>query len=75
MKEKKQVNKKAYRFERYMRLPRWVSTHVQINEVLKKKPQTVLEIGKGFGVFEYVIKNSGINYTSIDIAEGLYACL
>jgi len=66
-----QVSASAYNFLRYMRLPRWVSTHSQVREVLSRNPDSVLEVGKGLGVFAYLIKQAGVKYTSVDVASDL----
>ncbi len=67
-----QVDKSAYRFERYTGLDRWSSYHYQLRELLALDPATVLEVGVGDGVVrEYLRTNTGIAYTSLDFAEDL----
>ncbi|MEK7586934.1 MAG: class I SAM-dependent methyltransferase [Patescibacteria group bacterium] len=69
----KQVDKEAYKFERYSHLGRWVSYYYQISEVLKLVPLNILEVGMGDGVFrDYIKNNISISYTSLDIAQDLY---
>lgn len=69
----KQVNKEAYKFERYSHPGRWVSYYYQISETLKLAPTSVLEIGVGDGVFrDYLKNNTSISYISLDIAPDLH---
>ena len=68
-----QVNKKAYRFEKYCGLDRWSSYHYQLREILALTPQSVLEVGKGDGVIgHYLRENTTTSYRSLDIAEDLH---
>ena len=67
----KQVNKNAYRFEKYVGPDRWASYWHQLREVLLVLPSSVLEIGVGDGVFGDHLKSHGVAYTSVDIAEDL----
>ena len=67
-----QVNKEHYKFEKYLDLARFSSYWYQLNEVLKRKPESVLEIGPGDYVFaNYLKQNTDIKYTSVDFAEDL----
>jgi ubiquinone/menaquinone biosynthesis C-methylase UbiE len=67
-----QVEKSAYSFEKYCGLDRWSSYHYQLREILKKSPETVLEVGGGDGVvMRYLRANTNINYKNLDIAEDL----
>lgn len=69
----KQVNKTAYNFSRYAHPGRFVSYYHQIAEVLTLNPESILEIGVGDGVFrDYIKNNTGVSYTSIDVAEDLH---
>ena len=68
----KQVGKTAYRFDKYCSFKRWASYYHQISNVLELKPRSILEIGKGDGFLgDYIKKNTGIVYKSMDIAEDL----
>jgi ubiquinone/menaquinone biosynthesis C-methylase UbiE len=67
-----QVNKEHYDFDKYLDLNRFSSYWYQLREVLKRKPESVLEIGPGDYVFaNYLKQNTKIKYTSVDFAEDL----
>ena len=69
----KQVDKDAYRFEKYCGLDRWSSYHYQLREILALRPASVLEVGKGDGVVgHYLRENTPVKYQSLDIAEDLH---
>ena len=70
----KQVDKTAYRFEKYTGLDRWSSYHCQLREILALGPASMLEIGVGDGVVQNYIKSqTPIAYTSLDVADDLGA--
>lgn len=70
---KKQVDRDSYRFQKYDKLDRWTSYWYQIRETLALRPESVLEIGAGGGVYrDYLKRTGGIAYKSLDIAEDLH---
>jgi hypothetical protein len=58
----KQVDKSHYNFSKYSHPDRWASYYYQLNEVLKLKPESILEAGVGDMVFGEFIRNSSITY-------------
>lgn len=68
---KKQVDKSHYAFDAYMKQPRWASTWHQLDEVLRLKPLSALEIGPGTGLFKAVAGVFGLNVKTLDIADDL----
>jgi SAM-dependent methyltransferase len=68
---KKQVNKSHYNFDNYMGKPRWASIWHQIDEVYSLKPDSILEIGPGPGIFKTTAKTFGLDVKTLDIAEDL----
>lgn len=71
--ESPQVAKEeGYAFGSYGFEGRFVSYYYQLKTVLARKPQSVLEVGVGDGVFGAFIRtNTAVAYTSVDIAEDL----
>jgi predicted SAM-dependent methyltransferase len=67
MKHKKQVNKTHYQFHRYLKKPRWSSLWHQLDEVIKLKPENVLEIGPGAGVFKQNAAHFNIQVETLDL--------
>lgn len=68
----KQVDKKAYSFSSYSFPGRWVSYFHQIGESLALKPDSILEVGTGDGVYKnYILNNTKILYKNLDIAQDL----
>ncbi|MCK5320163.1 class I SAM-dependent methyltransferase [Candidatus Parcubacteria bacterium] len=69
---KKQVNRLAYNFQKYCAIEKWCSYWHQINEIIKCKPTSVLEVGVGDGTVDrYLTDNTDIKYASLDIADDL----
>lgn len=74
MHTQKQVDKDAYRFEKYGEEERFVSYHAQLAEIMRVRPASVLEIGVGDRlVGSYLKNNTSITYTSADIADDVGA--
>ena len=67
----KQVDKMHYQGQAYRSGERWVSYFHQISLVREVAPRTVLEVGVGEGVVARELKNTGIDVTTVDIAEDL----
>ena len=69
----KQVPKEHYDFERYCYPDRWASYYYQIREILRTRPESVLEIGAGDEtVKRYVVRAIGSTYKTLDIADDLH---
>ncbi len=72
--ESPQVDKSAYGFERYGDIERFSSYQIQLAEILRTKPTSVLEVGVGDKVVaNYLTTNTSIAYTGVDIAEDVGA--
>lgn len=68
-----QVDKSHYMFEKYAFEGRFVSYYWQLKEILAKDPSSVLEVGAGDRVVGSFLKNNtGVSYTSVDVAEDLH---
>jgi ubiquinone/menaquinone biosynthesis C-methylase UbiE len=63
--------KDNYRFRKYVYLERWISYWHQIDEVLKLKPKTVLEIGVGNKIVFDCLKRESIDIQTLDIDKEL----
>jgi ubiquinone/menaquinone biosynthesis C-methylase UbiE len=68
---KKQVDKSHYEFYSYMAKTRWASVWHQVDEVLSFKPQSVLEVGPGPGVFKAVLGRFGPDVKTLDLDPDL----
>lgn len=64
---KKQVDKAHYEFSRYVDKLRWASMWHQIDEIVKLKPEKVLEIGPGPGIFKATAIAVGLTVETLDI--------
>ncbi|MBU2579481.1 class I SAM-dependent methyltransferase [Candidatus Parcubacteria bacterium] len=62
---------KHYNFFKYDYKDRWTSYWHQIDEVLKLRPKTVLEIGIGNGTVADCLKKQGLKVKTLDISEDL----
>jgi SAM-dependent methyltransferase len=68
---KKQVDKSHYQFSKYMDKKRWMSMWHQLDEVLLLNPKSVLEVGKGTGLFKAMVVNFGVEVETVDIDPDL----
>ncbi|HRF43378.1 MAG TPA: class I SAM-dependent methyltransferase [Candidatus Competibacteraceae bacterium] len=71
MKFEKQVEEGHYEFSRYMSKSRWCSVWHQLDEVQKLKPNRVLEVGPGPGLFKTVAATFGISVETLDFDPDL----
>lgn len=67
----KQVERSHYIFSSYMKKERWISIWHQLDEVIKQKPKSVLEIGPGSGIFKNVAASFEISVKTLDIDPDL----
>ena len=67
----KQVDKSHYQFSKYVTKKRWISIWHQVEEVIKLKPTTLLEIGIGSGVFKIIASFYNISAKTVDIDHEL----
>jgi predicted SAM-dependent methyltransferase len=65
--EAKQVDKSHYEFQRYMSKARWNSVWHQLDEVIRLKPERVLEIGPGPGLFKAAAGLFGLAVETLDL--------
>ncbi|MEO1903426.1 MAG: methyltransferase domain-containing protein [Alcanivorax sp.] len=68
---KKQVSKDHYHFQKYVGKPRWISMWHQLNELVNLRPERVLEIGPGPGLFKAMAAPFGIRVETLDLASDL----
>jgi len=71
MNYEKQVNKSHYEFSRYMTKQRWCSVWHQLDQVQNLRPESVLEIGPGPGLFKKIASTFGINVETLDLDPDL----
>lgn len=67
----RQVDYSHYEFSSYMKKERWVSLWHQLDEIVKYKPKSVLEIGPGLGLFKLIAARIGIDVDTFDFAVEL----
>jgi len=67
----KQVDKSHYEFHRYMQKARWSSLWHQLDELIKLKPESVLEIGPGPGMLKVVGRQFGLEVETLDLDPDL----
>jgi len=67
----KQVKEGHYAFGRYLSKSRWCSVWHQLDEVHKLKPNHVLEVGPGPGLFKTVAATFGISVETLDFDPDL----
>ena len=63
----KQVEKSHYEFNKYMTIERWCSIWHQLDEVIRLRPETILEIGPGPGIFKNVALLFGVSVETLDL--------
>jgi len=68
---KKQVDSGHYEFSRYVNKQRWASMWHQLAEVLALKPNRVLEIGPGPGLFKMTALAFGVRVETMDLDPDL----
>jgi len=69
----KQVSKTHYDFNQYVDRERWISFSHQIGEIIQADPVSILEIGVGTGITQYVLKDiMHFDYETMDIDEELH---
>lgn len=52
--------------DHYQNEERWLSYWSQIKSVMDQKPETVLEIGPGFGAVTWYLRTQGVKVTTLD---------
>ncbi len=67
----KQIDSGHYDYARYMHMSRWSCYYIQVKKTLALKPQSVLEIGPGDGLFGWYMQKNGVDYTSADHADDI----
>lgn len=71
MEFKKQVNVSHYNFDQYLSIQRWCSIWHQLDQSIKLKPSSVLEIGSGMGIFKSIGNLFGLNVKTLDLDPDL----
>jgi SAM-dependent methyltransferase len=60
-----------YSFDRYNSKMRMLTYWYQIQEILRRHPSSVLEVGIGSGMVTSYLRHCGIHVTTVDVNEGL----
>lgn len=68
----KQVNSTHYQFGKYVTKGRWASLWHQLDEVIKLKPKSVLEVGPGPGLFKAAALAMGVHVETLDLDPELH---
>lgn len=66
-----QIDPRHYDFARYVDIRRWASYWHQVQETLSLRPQSVLEIGVGTGLFRAILQTLHCPVESVDINAAL----
>lgn len=69
--EPRNIPSDYYNFSFYVSKERMITYWHQVNEVLAKQPEKVLEVGIGNGIVASILKSYGINTITADINESL----
>lgn len=67
----KQVDPEHYEFGRYVTIPRWNSFWYQLNTIMSLRPNSVLEIGPGPGLFKAMGQLLSIDIKTVDLDSDL----
>jgi ubiquinone/menaquinone biosynthesis C-methylase UbiE len=67
----KQVDQSHYDFGRYMSKQRWMSVWHQVDEMLKVRPTSILEVGHGSGAFKAIAAQFGLPVQTVDLDPDL----
>jgi 2-polyprenyl-3-methyl-5-hydroxy-6-metoxy-1,4-benzoquinol methylase len=65
------VNDENFSYESYLTEARWSSYYIQLTEVMRENPKSVLIVGVGDGLVPYYISRQGIMVRTMDIDERL----
>ena len=67
----KQVESSHYQFSEYLDKPRWTSVWHQLDEIIKRNPEKVLEIGPGPGIFKAAANALDVHVQTLDLDPDL----
>lgn len=71
MKIVKQVNQEHYEFKKYVTKLRWISMWHQLDELMRLRPERVLEIGPGPGLLKATAAQFGVSVETLDLDADL----